>query len=138
MWSIALTDFLQMTIIIIGMLIVGYYITELLPNNGTVLTVIEHAGEAGKLKFFPDFKIEDAINYAGILGFISAMLTMGFGSIPQQDVFQRVMSSKNVQTAQNAAIFGGVLYFFIAFIPIFLAYSATLIDPAMITAAFAE
>ena len=43
MWSIALTDFLQMTIIVIGMLAVGYYVTGLLPDNGNVMTVIEHA-----------------------------------------------------------------------------------------------
>lgn len=48
------------------------------------------------------------------------------------------MSSKNVQTAQKAAICGGFLYFFIAFIPIFLAYSASLIDPKIIEIALAE
>jgi len=138
MWSIALTDFFQMMIIVVGMIVVGYYVTGLLPDNGNVFTVIEHAKNAGKLEFFPDFKVEDAINYAGILWFISAMLTMGFWSIPQQDVFQRVMSSKNVTTAQNSAILGGSLYFVIAFIPVFLAYSASLIDPKMVEMALAE
>lgn len=67
MWSIALTDFLQMMIIVVGMIVVGYYVMGLLPDNGNVLTVIEHAKNAGKLEFFPDFKVQDAINYAGIL-----------------------------------------------------------------------
>jgi len=58
---------------------------------------------------------------------------MMFGSIPQQDVFQRVASSKNERIAGNASITGGVLYFCFAFIPMFLAYSATLIDPKMVT-----
>lgn len=48
------------------------------------------------------------------------------------------MSSKNVTTAQNSAILGGSLYFIIAFIPVFLAYSASLIDPKMVEMALAE
>jgi Na+/proline symporter len=58
---------------------------------------------------------------------------MMLGSIPQQDVFQRVMSSKNEKVARNASVLGGVIYFFFVFIPIFLAYSATLIDPDMVS-----
>jgi SSS family solute:Na+ symporter len=57
---------------------------------------------------------------------------MMFGSIPQQDVFQRVMSAKTENTAVTGAIAGGVLYFLFAFIPMFLAYSASLVDPKMV------
>jgi Na+/proline symporter len=57
---------------------------------------------------------------------------MMLGSIPQQDVFQRVASAKNENIAANSAILGGVLYFCFAFIPMFLAYSASLIDPKMV------
>ena len=59
---------------------------------------------------------------------------MMLGSIPQQDVFQRVTSSKTVQIAQRAAILGGVLYFCFAFIPMMLAYSANLLEPEMVKA----
>ena len=58
---------------------------------------------------------------------------MMLGSIPQQDVFQRVMSAKNEKTAVRGAIFGGGLYFLFAFVPLYLAYSASLIDPAMVS-----
>lgn len=57
---------------------------------------------------------------------------MMFGSIPQQDVFQRVMSARCEDTAVRGAVGGGSLYFVFAFIPMFLAYSATLVDPAMV------
>jgi Na+/proline symporter len=55
------------------------------------------------------------------------------GSIPQQDVFQRVTSSNNEKTARNASVLGGSLYFLFAFVPIFLAYSATLIAPDLVS-----
>ncbi len=42
---------------------------------------------------------------------------MMLGSIPQQDVFQRVMSSKNESVARLGPIIGGSLYIVFAFIP---------------------
>ena len=56
---------------------------------------------------------------------------MMFGSIPQQDVFQRITSAKNEATAVRGSVLGGSLYFGFAFVPMFLAYAATLIDPHM-------
>jgi Na+/proline symporter len=57
---------------------------------------------------------------------------MMFGSIPQQDVFQRVQSSKTIKIAIWGSILGGCLYFLFAFVPIFLASSAQIIDPEMV------
>lgn len=123
MWSVAITDFIQMIIIVIGMLYIGFEVSTL---TGGVDVVISHAAAAGKLDILPDF------NLPAILGFIAALVTMMLGSIPQQDVFQRITSSKNVTIAVRASILGGVLYFIFAFIPIFLAYSAMLINPQLI------
>jgi Na+/proline symporter len=67
-----------------------------------------------------------------MLWFFAAWITMMLGSIPQQDVFQRVASSESENVARNASILGGVLYFIFAFVPMFLAYSATMIDPDMV------
>ena len=123
MWSVAITDFIQMIIIVIGMLYIG---GEMTAQTGGIGVVIQHAADAGKFNFWPD------ANLAAILGFIAALFTMMLGSIPQQDVFQRITSSKNVNVAVQAAILGGVLYFVFAFVPLYLAYSATLISPELI------
>ena len=124
MWAVAITDFLQMIIIVIGMLFIGH---ELSGMTGGVMVVAQHASNAGLFNFWPD------LNFASIAGFIAALFTMMLGSIPQQDVFQRVTSSKNETIAVRAAILGGVLYFGFAFVPMFLAYSATLIDPKLVS-----
>jgi len=123
MWAVAITDFLQMIIIVVGMLYIG---GEMAGQSGGIAVVIEHAAAAGKLNFFPDF------NLASMLGFIAALVTMMLGSIPQQDVFQRITSSRNANIAVQAAVLGGVLYFIFAFVPLFLAYSATLINPDLV------
>jgi len=124
MWAVAMTDFIQMIIIVIGMLYIG---GEMASQTGGVAVVLQHAAAAGKFNFWPD------MNLAAILGFIAALVTMMLGSIPQQDVFQRITSSKNVNVAVQAAILGGVLYFIFAFVPLFLAYSATLINPDLVS-----
>ena len=123
MWSVAITDFIQMIVIVIGMLYISGEMTAL---TGGFTVVIEHAAAAGKFSFWPD------MNLVSILGFTAALCTMMLGSIPQQDVFQRISSSKNVNIAVQASILGGVLYFIFAFVPMYLAYSATLIDPGLV------
>lgn len=120
MWSVALLDFVQMTVIMAGMLFIAFLIS---PQAGGVVTVISHAQNSGKLQLLPSGGAEVWIP------FIGAALTMMLGSIPQQDVFQRMTSAKDEKTAVRGSVAGGVLYFAFAFVPMFLAYSATLIDP---------
>lgn len=123
MWSVAITDFLQMIIIVVGMLYIGWEVSGMVGGAGVV---IQHASDAGKLKFWPQPTPREA------LWFFAAWITMMLGSIPQQDVFQRVSSSRTEKIAGRASVLGGVMYFCFAFIPMFLAYSATLIDPKMV------
>jgi SSS family solute:Na+ symporter len=123
MWSVALTDFFQMAIIVIGMLYIAYLVSGM---AGGAEAVVAHAADAGKFEFAPAFTAKD------ILAFVAAWVTMMFGSIPQQDVFQRVMSAKSANVGAAGSVVGGSLYFLFAFIPIYLAYSASLIDPQMV------
>ena len=94
--------------------------------------VIAHANDAGKLAFWPKAEARD------ILWFIGAAATLSLGSIPQQDTFQRVLSAKDERTAVRGALLGGTLYFAFALVPLYLAYSAVLIDPAMTERLMAE
>ena len=123
MWAVAITDFLQMIIVVVGMLYIGWHVSGMV---GGASVVIQHAADAGKFAFWPKPTPKE------LLWFFAAWITMMLGSIPQQDVFQRVMSSKNEKVAVRASVLGGVIYFCFVFIPIFLAYSATLIDPKMV------
>lgn len=123
MWAIAVTDFVQMIIIVIGMLFIGNEISGMV---GGVGVVVDHAMQANKFEFWP------ALDAREMLGFTAALVTMMFGSIPQQDVFQRVQSAKTVKIAVWGSVLGGVLYFGFAFVPMFLAYAATLLDPKMV------
>jgi solute:Na+ symporter, SSS family len=51
--------------------------------------------------------------------------------VPQQDVFQRMTSAKDEDTAVRGTVIGALIYFCFAFVPIFIAYSAVVADPAV-------
>lgn len=120
MFSVAILDFVQISVIMGGLLYIASIVGEM---AGGVPAVISHAAAAGKLDLFPTASL------AAWVPFIGAWMTMMLGSIPQQDVFQRITSAKNEQTAVRGSLLGAVLYFSFCFVPMFLAYSATLIDP---------
>jgi SSS family transporter len=124
MWSVALLDFVQMTVIMAGMLLIAILISG---DAGGVAHVVSHAQASGKLHLLPSG------GWDVWIPFIGAALTMMLGSIPQQDVFQRMTSAKDEKTAVRGTVLGGSLYFLFAFVPMFLAYAATLIDPKLFT-----
>jgi Na+/proline symporter len=129
MWSVALTTFFQMIVIVLGLLYIAWLVSDM---TGGVAPVIEHAAANDKFNFWPD------LNAVAMIAFISGLLTMGFGSIPQQDVFQRANASKSENVAVWGTVAGGVAYFLFAAVPLFLVYSANLIDPALVTRWLAE
>ena len=124
MWSVAVTTFVQMIVIVGGLLWIAFMANDMVP--GGVSHVVQHAAGAGKLQWLPDF------NAVEIIAFIAALLTMGFGSIPQQDVFQRANSARTENVAVWGTVGGGLAYFLFASVPLFLAYAATLIDPTLV------
>lgn len=122
MWSVAVTTFVQMIVIIIGLLLVTYAAGNM---AGGFEHVISSAAAEGKFQWLPSLDLLD------ILGWTAALFTLALGSIPQQDVFQRVNTSKNEKVALWGTTIGGIGYFFFAGVPLFLAYSGSLIDPEL-------
>jgi len=120
MWSVAMTDLFQSVIILLGLAAVAWLVADTAGGAGKVIAA---ASEADKFEFFPK---GDAKAW---LGFIAMWMTMAVGSIPQQDVFQRVTSAKDEKTAIAGCLTGAGVYFAFAFVPIFIAYAALVIDP---------
>jgi SSS family solute:Na+ symporter len=92
MWSVALTDFVQMIVICVGLLAIAWFAADLAGGAGKV---IDYAARRAS-SVLPRRRLQ------GVAVLHCAAITMMLGSIPQQDVFQRVMSSKDA-TARNAA-----------------------------------
>jgi SSS family transporter len=116
--AVAWTDFIQMIVLVIGLSIIAVFSADLAGGTGPVLAM---AQKADLWKFWPEPSFKE------IAAFIGAGLTMMLGSIPQQDVFQRVMSAKNAPTARNGAVIGGVSYILFAFVPMFIVGCAVVV-----------
>lgn len=121
MWSVAMTDFVQMIVIAVGLTAIAWFSADLAGGAGRV---IEFAAREGKFQFFPQGGGAKEWTF-----FFAAAITMMLGSIPQQDVFQRVMSSDSARTARIGPVVGGVLYLLFAFVPMFVVTAAVLVMP---------
>lgn len=123
MWSVAFTDLFQTVVILIGLTLVAFLVGDIAGGAGKV---IEQAAADGKFVMFPAEM--DAAAWWAMAG---AFFAFAFGSIPQQDVFQRMTSAKNEKTAVTGTVLGGLIYFCFAFVPIFIGYAALVADPAL-------
>lgn len=123
MWSVAFTDLFQTVVILIGLTLVAFLVGDIAGGAGKV---ISQAAADGKFVMFPAEM--DAAAWWAMAG---AFFAFAFGSIPQQDVFQRMTSAKNEKTAVTGTVLGGLIYFCFAFVPIFIGYAALVADPAL-------
>jgi SSS family transporter len=129
MWSVAITDFIQMIILVVGLSVLAVFAAD---QAGGADKVVALAISQDMFKFWPEPNMKD------ILFFFASAITIMLGSIPQQDVFQRVMSANSIKAATHGPVIGGICYILFAFVPMFLVVSAMLIMPEQATALIAD
>ncbi|RYF72589.1 MAG: sodium:solute symporter [Comamonadaceae bacterium] len=129
MWSVAVTDFIQVIILVVGLTVIAVFAGNM---AGGADKVIALATSKDLFKFWPE------PNFRDMVFFFAAAITMMLGSIPQQDVFQRVMSANGVKAATRGPVIGGAAYILFAFVPMFLVASALLIMPEQTAALLKE
>ena len=129
MWSVAITDFIQMIILVVGLSILAFFAAG---QAGGADKVIALAISQDMFKFWPEPNARD------VLFFFASAITIMLGSIPQQDVFQRVMSANSIKAATHGPVIGGICYILFAFVPMFLVVSAMLIMPEQAAALMAD
>jgi SSS family transporter len=116
--AVAWTDFIQMIVLVLGLTAIAVFSADLAGGADKVLNL---AAQKDLGKFLPE------PSFTEIAMFLGAALTMMLGSIPQQDVFQRVMSAKDAKTAERGAIIGGFSYIAFAFVPMFIVLAAVVV-----------
>ncbi|OHA79245.1 MAG: hypothetical protein A2747_02245 [Candidatus Yonathbacteria bacterium RIFCSPHIGHO2_01_FULL_44_41] len=123
MWSVSITDTVQMSVIVIGLVVI---LIEVLSKFGGISAVI-----ASTPSDFFRITPADATT-KDWLAWVATWMTIGLGSIPQQDVYQRVMSAKSATIAKWASISAGIMYFTIALIPLTLGLIARIKYPELV------
>ena len=122
MWAVAWTDLFQTVVIVLGLWAIAWLVGDM---AGGADKVVGAALAAGKFEFWPKGGAREW------LAFAAAWLTLAIGAIPQQDIFQRVTSARNETTAVRGCVIGALAYFVFAFVPIYVAYAAIVIDPSV-------
>jgi SSS family solute:Na+ symporter len=122
--AVAITDFIQMIVLVIGLSIIAIFSSKL---TGGTAPVFAMAAKAHLWNAAPEHSVH------GIAAFVGSAVTMMLGSIPQQDVYQRVMSAKSAPIARAGAVIGGASYILFAFVPMFVVACAVVVmgDSAM-------
>jgi Na+/proline symporter len=123
MWAVSITDFVQTIIILVGLAAL------------TIIMVSEAGGMAKIKSTLPDnfFRVTPNNTFKDWMAYIAAWFTIGLGSIPQQDVFQRVMSAKSERTAVLASYTSSVMYLTIAAMPLLIAICGKILYPELAT-----
>ena len=108
MWAVSVTDTIQTVVIILGLL----FILFLFLWETDINKVIESTPKGY-------FHLIDT-NRVTWIEWFGAWCTVGLGSIASQDIFQRVISSKNEKVAMYSAVSSGILYLVIGIVPLLI------------------
>lgn len=119
MWAVSITDTIQMTVIVAGLLIVLFILLGKAEGTGLFEGLPEGHFSIVNRKVLNNWE------------WIAAWMTVGLGSIASQEVYQRIISAKNEKVAVRASITSGVLYLIIGFVPLFIALIGSRLYPEL-------
>lgn len=120
MWAVTLTDFLQVSLLVVGLVV----ITPLLIHDLGGWAAIRAQISDDRFYLYPhQAGFADWFNYA------RDWLVIGLGNLAGQDLIQRSLSSRNESVAQNSAYLSCALYLTVGLLPVFLGIAATTVFP---------
>ena len=111
MWAVAMTDFLQMVIIMVGVVIL---FAVVLYDSGGWGAITPHLAE----NTFRILPLENG--WETWLNYLRAWTIIGVVDISAQTLMQRIASAKSERVAQNSFYLGGFGYLFFGMIPVLL------------------
>ncbi len=110
MWAVSITDFIQSLVILTGLVALVIFLSW----EVNVIQVFDRA-PAGHFQFAPaGGGISDWADY------MAAWLTLGFGSLASQDIFQRANAAKSEKVAVRSTYAGAFMYLLFAMLPLYL------------------
>ena len=127
MWAVALTDFVQMTIIIVGLVILLIVVLVDVGGWGAIETRLP-TGTFNMLP--PENTSEQWLNY------LRAWTIIGLVDISAQTLFQRASAAKTERIAQQAFYIGGFGYLLFGMIPVFLGIIGSITMPGIANSEF--
>ncbi len=122
MWAVALTDAVQMVLMLIGLVLMVPAVVGEFGGWTQLMAAVDPAS----LRFTP---AENSFNEW--THYLSAWFVLGIGGLTGQDLMQRALSSRNEAVAQNACYLAGFGYLTFGLIPVFLGITGALLIPGI-------
>lgn len=127
MWAVAMTDFVQMIIIIAGLIIL---LTVVLIDVGGWGAISPHLPEATFRMVPPEHTGEQWLNY------LRAWTIIGLVDISAQTLFQRIASAKSERVAQYSFFIGGAGYLTFGMVAVILGIIGSVTMPEIANSEF--
>jgi Na+/proline symporter len=125
MWSVAITDAIQIGMVLVGLILLLVNVLSILGEGALVdgwNRVITETPSA-------DLVLIPTEDIGAFMGWMGIFVTGALGNVPVQDLMQRVFASNSERTARRACIIAGIGYLTFGAIPIFLALATRILLP---------
>jgi Na+/proline symporter len=125
MWSVTLTDAVQITLVLAGLVV-------LMVN--VLITLGAGSAVDGWLRLTTDLppRLLEPVpteSLRSVFEWLSVLLVGALGNIPGQDLLQRVFSARSARVARSACVLAGIAYLVFGCIPIVLGLASNLLAP---------
>ena len=122
MWAVVMTDFVQLVVIIIGLVVL--FVVVLSDMGGW--TAAWSAVPESKFRMLP---LENDL--ASWMQYLRAWSIIGIANLASQSLLQRGLAARSERVAQNSFYIGGIGFFCIALIPVLLGILASVSMPGV-------
>ncbi len=123
MWAVTLTDIVQVSLIIIGLLIIVPGAVHLAGGWEAV-----YQNPNADLSLLP---APESTGWSGRVNYLGNWMVMGLGCMVGQDLVQRSLASRTETIARRSSVISGILYMLIGMIPITIGLAAKLVFPKL-------
>ena len=121
MWAVAYTDMVQSVMILLGLFILLF---QVLNQTGGIAPIFANQPDEF-FSIFPSGGLDAWSDY------IALLLAFVAGSIPVQEIYQRVFSAKNEKAARNGLFLGAALLVIIPSIPLIIGLGGAHLYPEL-------
>lgn len=125
MWSVTLTDALQLAVLLTGLVVLSCTVFANL-GDGSVISgvgVLFEKTDPASLTLLPEMTV------VATLAWLGTFSSGCFGCVPGQDLMQRVFAAKDSGTAQKACILAGILYILFGVLPVGMGLASRILVP---------
>ena len=124
MWSVTLTDTIQIAVVLVTLVILAVATLQALGNG-------QQSGWQRLIEATPHDRrtLLPELSLGASIGWLATWATGIFGNLPGQDLFQRVFAARSARTAQHACWIAGVCYVGFGMIPVGLGLASSILLP---------